>query len=64
MRESIDVNRKGKKKKEKYNKNNTSDSNPLQLSSSKAVVCGHCLMTLSLTINQIVKWLSSLPILM
>ena len=31
--------------------------------SSKAVGCGHCLLTLSLTINQTLKWLSSLPIL-
>ena len=28
------------------------------------VVCGHCHVTLSLTINEILKWLSSLPILM
>ena len=32
--------------------------------SLKAVVCGHCLVTLSLTINETLKWLSSLPILM
>ena len=33
--------------------------------SSKIVVCGHSLVTLSLTIsNEILKWLSSLPILM
>ena len=32
--------------------------------SSKVVVCGHCLATLFLTINEILKWLSSLPILM
>ena len=32
--------------------------------SSKVVVCGHCLVTLSLTINQTLKWLSSLPVLM
>ena len=32
--------------------------------SSKVVVCGHCLVTLSLTINETVKWLSSPPILM
>ena len=35
--------------------------------SSKAVVCGHCtvsVVTLSLTINETLKWLSSLPILM
>ena len=31
--------------------------------SSKVVVCGHCLVTLSLAINKTVKWLSSLPIL-
>ena len=28
----------------------------------KVVVCGHCLVTLSLTINEILKWLSSLPV--
>ena len=27
-------------------------------------VCGYCLVTLSLTINETLKWLSSLPILM
>ena len=32
--------------------------------SSKVVVCGHCLVTLSLTINETFKWLSSLPILL
>ena len=32
--------------------------------SSKVVICGHCLVTLSLTINVTLKWLSSLPILM
>ena len=32
--------------------------------SSKVVVCGHCLVTLSLTINETLKWLSSLPISM
>ena len=32
--------------------------------SSKAVVCGHCLVTLSLAVNETLKWLSSLPILM
>ena len=32
--------------------------------SSKVVVCGHCLVTLSLTINQRLEWLSSVPILM
>ena len=32
--------------------------------SSKVVVCGHCLVNLSLTINETLKWLSSLPILM
>ena len=32
--------------------------------SSEVVVCGHCLLTLSLTINETLKWLSSLPILM
>ena len=31
--------------------------------SSKVVVCGHCLVPLSLTINETLKWLSSLPIL-
>ena len=30
----------------------------------KVVVCGHCVVTLSLTINETLKWLSSLPILM
>ena len=34
------------------------------LFSSKVVVCGHCPVTLSLTINETLKWLSSLPILM
>ena len=28
---------------------------------SKVVVCGHCLVTLSLTINETLKWLSLLP---
>ena len=39
---------------------------PLRLSYlfKMVVVCGHCLVTLSLTINEILKWLSSLPILM
>ena len=39
---------------------------PLRLSLlfKKVVVCGHCLVTLSLTINEAFKWLSSLPILM
>ena len=32
--------------------------------SSEVVVCGHCLVTLSLTINETLKWLSSLPISM
>ena len=32
--------------------------------SSKVVVCGHCLVTLPLTINETLKWLSLLPILM
>ena len=31
---------------------------------SKVVVCAHCLVTLSLTINEILNWLSSLPTLM
>ena len=31
--------------------------------SSNVVVCGHCLVTLSITINETLKWLSSLPIL-
>ena len=30
----------------------------------KVLVCGHCLVTLSLTINETLKWLLSLPILM
>ena len=33
-------------------------------SALKVVVCGHCLVTPSLTINEILKWLSWLPILM
>ena len=33
-------------------------------SPSKVVVCGHCLVTLSLTVNETLKWLSSLPTLM
>ena len=39
---------------------------PLRLSFlfKKVVVCGHCLVTLSLTINETLEWLSSLPILM
>ena len=39
---------------------------PLRLSFlfKKGVVCGHCLVTLSLTINETVKWFSSPPILM
>ena len=32
--------------------------------SSEAVVWGRCLVTLSLTINETFKWLSSLPTLM
>ena len=32
--------------------------------SSKVVVCGHCLVTLSLVINETLKWLSSLLTLM
>ena len=32
--------------------------------SSKVVVCGHCLVTLSLTINETLKWLALLPVLM
>ena len=40
------------------------DSIPLLVSFlfEKVVVCGHCLVTLSLTINETLKWLSSLPI--
>ena len=34
------------------------------LFSSAVVVCGHCLATLSLTINETLKWLSSLLILL
>ena len=39
---------------------------PLRLSFlfEKVVVCGHCLVTLSFTINELLKWISSLPILM
>ena len=33
-------------------------------SASEVVVCGHCLVALSLTINETLKWLSSLPTLM
>ena len=36
-------------------------SNPLRWLS---FLCGHCLVTLSLTINETLKWLPSLPILM
>ena len=32
--------------------------------SSEVVICGHCLVTLSLTINETFKWLSSLSILL
>ena len=32
--------------------------------SSNVVVCGHCLVTLSATVNETIKWSSSLPILM
>ena len=32
--------------------------------SSEVVVCGHCLVTLSITVNETLNWLSSLPILM
>ena len=32
-------------------------------STLKVVVCGHCLVTLSLTIHETLKWLSSLPTL-
>ena len=32
--------------------------------SSFSVVCGHCLVTLTLTINETLKWFSSLPILL
>ena len=41
-------------------------STPLRLSFlfKEVVVCGHCLVTLSLTINGTLKWLPSLPILM
>ena len=30
----------------------------------RVVVCGHCHVTVSLTVNEILKWLSSLLILM
>ena len=36
----------------------------LPLLFKKVVVCRHCLVALSLTINETLKWLSSLPILM
>ena len=41
-------------------------SNPLRLSFlfKGVVVCGHCLLTSSLTINETLKWLSPLPILL
>ena len=41
-------------------------SNPFRLSFlfKGVVVCGHCLLTSSLTINETLKWLSPLPILM
>ena len=29
----------------------------------KVVVCGHCLVTLSLRVNELLKWLTSQPIL-
>ena len=32
--------------------------------SSKVVVCGHRLVTVSLAVNETLKWLSSLPVLM
>ena len=37
---------------------------PLRLSFlfEKVVVCGHCLVTLSLTVAETLNWLSSLPI--
>ena len=37
---------------------------PLRLSflSKEGVVCGHCLETLSPTVNETLKWLSSVPI--
>ena len=39
---------------------------PLRLSFlfKKVVVSGHCRLTLSLTVNEPLKWLASLPILM
>ena len=47
-------------------KQNSLGSISLQLSFlfKKVVVWGHCLVTLSLTINETLKWLSSLPISM
>ena len=41
-------------------------STPLRLSSvfKQLVICRHCLVTLSLTVNETLKWLSSLPSLM
>ena len=35
----------------------------LRWAATRVVVCGHCAVTLSLTINETLKWLSSLPIL-
>ena len=37
---------------------------PLWLSCLNVVVCGHCLMTMSLTSNETLKWMPSLAILM
>ena len=47
-------------------KQNGLGSIPLWLSLlfTKVIVCGQCLVTLSLTINETLKWLSSLPTLM
>ncbi len=36
----------------------------LSFLSRKVAICGHCLVTLSLTMNEILKWLSSMPISM
>ena len=42
--------------------NNVGDALLGSLFSSKVVACGHSLVTLSLTVNKTLKWLSSLPV--
>ena len=62
--ESHVVGRFGLAVRRKAGKQNDLGSNLLRLSFlfKKVVVCGHCLVTLSLTINETLKWPSSLPI--